>query len=242
MSKLLDMTGWVMIEHGVPDSKLTVIERVRPPEHVKDKHYTYWKCLCECGNTTIVRRDALLNGKTKSCGCIHDQKSAERLRRMFTKNYRQYNEHGELVKKFCPTCKRWLNPNNFSPSKTSLDKYAWECKECKSYYIRNRYNAYKGEAKQRNINFNLSLEEFDDITSNACVYCGQYNGNYFDKYFCGIDRIDSSKGYVVSNCVACCTTCNSMKSNLSVKDWMSHMRRILEYSSNKIEVGDNIYV
>ena len=149
MSTLIDMTGWVMSEHGVPYSKLTVIERVNPPEHLKDKHCTYWKCQCECGNTTIVRRDALLNGKTKSCGCVHNEKSAERLRKMFTKDYRQYDDDGVLVKKFCPTCRRWLSPSDFSPSKTSLDKPAWECKECKKNYLRNRYNAYKGEAKHR---------------------------------------------------------------------------------------------
>lgn len=27
-------------------------------------------CECECGNTAIVRRQCLLNGMTKSCGCL----------------------------------------------------------------------------------------------------------------------------------------------------------------------------
>lgn len=238
MSKLLDMTGWVMSEHGVPDSKLIVIERANPPEHLKDKHYTFWKCKCECGNTTIVRRDALINGKTKSCGCIHDQKSAERLRKMFTKNYRQHDKDGVLVKKFCPTCERWLDPNDFTPRATSLDKLSWECKECKAYYLRNRYNAYKGEAKHRKINFDLSLEEFDGITSKPCTYCGGNNGYYLGKTFNGIDRIDSSVGYEINNCAPCCTICNSMKSNRTVSDWMNHMSLILNYY-NKIE-GDLI--
>lgn len=29
-----------------------------------------WKCLCDCGNETIVGQTLLQNGKTKSCGCI----------------------------------------------------------------------------------------------------------------------------------------------------------------------------
>lgn len=30
MPKKIDMTGWIMSEHGVPDSKLTVIKEVEP--------------------------------------------------------------------------------------------------------------------------------------------------------------------------------------------------------------------
>ena len=30
MGQKIDMTGWVMAEHGVPDSRLTVIKEVEP--------------------------------------------------------------------------------------------------------------------------------------------------------------------------------------------------------------------
>ena len=42
----------------------------------------------------------------------------------------------------------------------------------------------------------------------------------------GIDRIDSSIGYVVENCVPCCTLCNRMKSNLSGREFIAHVDRI----------------
>lgn len=29
-----------------------------------------WKCMCDCGNTTIVHQTLLQSGKTKSCGCL----------------------------------------------------------------------------------------------------------------------------------------------------------------------------
>ena len=45
MGNIIDMTGWVMKEHGVPDSRITVINRA--PN--KNKH-VYWNCKCECGN------------------------------------------------------------------------------------------------------------------------------------------------------------------------------------------------
>ncbi len=37
---------------------------------------TYFKCKCECGNTTIVRGSALVSGTTKSCGCYNNYRSS----------------------------------------------------------------------------------------------------------------------------------------------------------------------
>lgn len=45
--------------------KLEVLELA-----TKDKNnQTIWKCKCECGTQTQVRRNDLVGGKTKSCGC-----------------------------------------------------------------------------------------------------------------------------------------------------------------------------
>lgn len=44
---------------------LTVIEEV--PERKNGR--VCWKCLCECGNPTIVDSHSLLGGKVSSCGC-----------------------------------------------------------------------------------------------------------------------------------------------------------------------------
>lgn len=46
--------------------------------HHRDASSSYWLCKCDCGNTTIVRRAALIEGRSKSCGCLRSASTAER--------------------------------------------------------------------------------------------------------------------------------------------------------------------
>lgn len=39
--------------------------------YILGNHGAKWECFCDCGKKVWVRRDALLSGHTKSCGCIH---------------------------------------------------------------------------------------------------------------------------------------------------------------------------
>ena len=72
MSKLIDMTGWVMSEHGVPDSRLTVLQRVEDHVTSSGQRSPQWLCECSCcEHKQIVARGAnIRNGITKSCGCL----------------------------------------------------------------------------------------------------------------------------------------------------------------------------
>jgi hypothetical protein len=78
--KVIDITGQKF-------NRLTVIER----SHFKNKN-TYWKCICECGNETIIRGRAIRNGETKSCGCLNKE--------VVSKNSKTLKlKHGGCVKK-----------------------------------------------------------------------------------------------------------------------------------------------
>lgn len=56
MGKFIDLTGKKF-------GRLVVLERVPAPKK------TLWKCLCECGEVTVVQAGNLRNGHTQSCGC-----------------------------------------------------------------------------------------------------------------------------------------------------------------------------
>ena len=47
--------------------KLTIIKRL---ESSKSGHSSMWQCKCDCGTITKVSRNNLMNGHTKSCGCL----------------------------------------------------------------------------------------------------------------------------------------------------------------------------
>lgn len=70
MSSMIDMTGWVMKEHGIPESRWTVIERVENDKHNKAQ----WLCQCSCGTKKIINGCSLRKGASLSCGCINKEK------------------------------------------------------------------------------------------------------------------------------------------------------------------------
>lgn len=49
---------------GVKFNKLTAISEV------KERGLVFWLCKCDCGNETKVPTAKLINGSTKSCGCL----------------------------------------------------------------------------------------------------------------------------------------------------------------------------
>jgi hypothetical protein len=67
-----------------------------------------------------------------------------------------------------------------------------------------RYSKYRQAAKARGHSFELSKEEFFELLHGECHYCGSTSR-------IGVDRKDSSVGYITDNCVSCCYPCNMFK-------------------------------
>lgn len=60
--KLIDLTGQRF-------GKLTVLERAEDHVSPNGRRYPMWRCICDCGNETVVNGQSLRRGETKSCGC-----------------------------------------------------------------------------------------------------------------------------------------------------------------------------
>ena len=73
----------------------------------------------------------------------------------------------------------------------------------------------------------LTKEQFETIIKDQCYYCGIMQ----EKGFNGIDRMDSTKGYEIDNCVSCCTDCNMMKGAVDNITFIQRVEHILTHNS-----------
>ncbi len=93
------------------------------------------------------------------------------------------------------------------------------------------YGDYKHQNNKingRNLEFTLEKEEFNSIKTKPCYLCGIENS---DTHYNGIDRIDNSKGYILSNCRPCCAHCNFIKGPIPIGVLKYHIKRISENSN-----------
>ena len=72
---MVDMSGWIMSEHGIPDSRLSVIERCGTYISPNGTKEPLWLCKCNCNKRSLLklRSSQIKNGKTKSCGCLKEE-------------------------------------------------------------------------------------------------------------------------------------------------------------------------
>ena len=85
--------------------------RLLVKEDTKKRKYNFvvWKCLCDCGNYKEVLSQNLLQGKTKSCGCLQKEVSKQR---MIKKNYTHGKSKSRIYKSWSSMKERCLNINS----------------------------------------------------------------------------------------------------------------------------------
>jgi hypothetical protein len=101
---------------------------------------------------------------------------------------------------------------------------------------------YKRAAKRRNLDFQLTKEEFEILTQGECHYCGSkpftststINPNGHSQIlYNGIDRKDNNMGYILANCVSCCKNCNFAKYEFSYESFLAYIDRLVNFHVTK---------
>jgi len=98
---------------------------------------------------------------------------------------------------------------------------------------------YRGAARHRGLAWELAGEEFDELTSKDCTYCGcppstvqRGDGRNSGEFvYNGIDRVDNALGYVIGNVVPCCPVCNHAKKDMSHGEFMAWVTRLTAFQA-----------
>jgi hypothetical protein len=179
----------------------------------KIKRHEYY----ERNKEKILKKSAEYTAAHKEEKAARDKRYALEHKEQLQKYHKEYREsHKEANAEYQ---KQYRVKN-----KDKLDEYK------KAPHI--RYKVYQSNARVKDRNFNLTEDEFIQISTQPCIYCGEYSDTYNGDPFNGVDRVDSNLGYSIDNCVPCCATCNRMKMDLDVNDWVSKMKQIINHYCN----------
>jgi len=86
-----------------------------------------------------------------------------------------------------------------------------------------RHTSYGTSAKKRNLSFEISKEEFEEIVKQPCYLCGLAPSEHHHN---GVDRYDNTIGYLPENCRSCCGHCNMMKKDATCETILSIAEQI----------------
>ena len=92
-------------------------------------------------------------------------------------------------------------------------------------HVGRQMRSYTSKAMVKGREFALSTDDTYKLLTSSCTYCG--GPGY------GIDRIDSTKGYIEGNVTPCCSRCNVMKNDMTVAEFEAHIQRIAAHLKEK---------
>jgi hypothetical protein len=94
-----------------------------------------------------------------------------------------------------------------------------------------RFKRFKRAARERGIEVLISYKDWLTIITNSfCHYCKGALPNKGS----GIDRIDSSAGYVLENCRSCCGTCNTAKFRMTDPEFKLWIIKVYSWAVERI--------
>ncbi len=177
-STFIDMTGWQMWEHGIPDSRVRVIDVA-----YRKNYNTFWHCECSCGKKFISDGIRIRNGNCKSCGCFSSEQKSIRKSKEDMTGWKMW-EHGvpdsrlEVVSSIS-----YKDKEKYGISPKNRAKY-WICKcTCGNTVITTTYKlksghtkscgCYKSDVVSDRSHIDISGNRYGFLT--AVEYCGESN-------------------------------------------------------------------
>jgi hypothetical protein len=199
-SRFVDMTGWYMPEHGVPESRLTVIGFDKEYISPNGNKRRYWKCKCECGNISSVREDSIRNGHVSSCGCLKTDKAKEkRSHNTFIdkgKYLEGYDNQGRcflISKEDYDKVKEyyWYKRGNYwyamlyDGKKEELSMHRFICPPPSKEFVPDHYNRNTSDNRRENLNLRTLRENMINskrASNNTSGFIGVFYNNAINKY------------------------------------------------------------
>jgi len=208
---------------------------------------------CDCGIEKLVSCYDVFNSKIKSCG---SKSCVGRSKNLINKKFSLLTVIGlsdDNDKNITNRCSQWkckceCGTILIVPSNQLNSGRTKSCGCAKSKWIsaknslpiklvaeKQLFGSYKKSAKDRQLIWDLTKEDFVSFLYNECFYCGsppigtitKYKVNNTDiHYFNGIDRINNNIGYVKDNCVTCCKFCNHAKNNMTQEFFINLAKKI----------------
>lgn len=234
MANLIDLTGqkfgkWTVLGKGTTTSKY---------------HHPRWLCKCDCGNQHEVLGGALRSGLSLQCKKCSSLSSAllrrENLVGQQFNNWEviEYDKTSYGTKATKWICKCKCGTIKSIPSTDLKSGYTTRCRTC--YYQRTGpweylFRKLIDGAIQRNIDVKITIQDLKDLfikQAGKCALSGRTlrlgikNGMFLNtrkwssENTVSIDRIDSSKDYILDNIQIIHKDINLMKLDYSQKDFI----------------------
>ena len=224
-----------------------------------DKNRTsIWLFQCSCGRTKEINSYSVKAGRSKTCGlcCRFNNITGQKFNKLTAIkliSFSKDSSHGAIWLFKCDCGReKIIKANSVLSGSTKACGclvYNWSGLSDNDRLLNRVVSSYKNRAKNINKIFELSKDSMILLISSPCFYCGRIGSNYLRRKFGkktlemrynGIDRMNSSIGYIKENVVSCCFLCNRMKMKLSVIKFLKHINEIAMYQ-NKIKVRSYNY-
>ena len=95
------------------------------------------------------------------------------------------------------------------------------------------FAAYRRRAHKFEVPFDITVDDFEQISGLPCAYCGAEPGNRLSdrngegKFtYNGLDRVEPKLGYTLTNIVPACIVCNRAKSDQTLEEFRSWVERV----------------